>query len=238
MAIIAASAATAACRHDARRGRRTDRLAQLSGRQFPADRGRRPYDVQVRTGANPSRLSASGREKLLERTVVEVKGDKLVIHPENQHGWFHFGWRPSRQGDVRRHRSAAQRRDHRRLGRHQDRQGQGDRLRGHGRRLGRARCRSIDVQQLKLVDRRFGQRQGRSGKAQTAEYDIAGSGDVDAAQCPDAATSRCRSPARAASRPTPRGTADVSIMGSGDVDVAGGAKCTVSKAGSGNVRCS
>jgi hypothetical protein len=27
-------------------------------------------------------------------------------------------------------------------------------------------------------------------------------------------------------------------MGSGDVDVAGGAKCNVSKAGSGNVRCS
>jgi hypothetical protein len=27
-------------------------------------------------------------------------------------------------------------------------------------------------------------------------------------------------------------------MGSGDVDVSGGAKCKVSKAGSGNVRCS
>jgi hypothetical protein len=34
------------------------------------------------------------------------------------------------------------------------------------------------------------------------------------------------------------GTADVSIMGSGDVDVTGGAKCTISKAGSGDVRCS
>ena len=33
-------------------------------------------------------------------------------------------------------------------------------------------------------------------------------------------------------------TADVTIMGSGDVDVAGGAKCKISKAGSGNVRCS
>ena len=50
-----------------------------------------PYDVQVRTGGNPG-VSASGGEKLLERTVVEVRGDKLVIRPEEQHGWFHFGW--------------------------------------------------------------------------------------------------------------------------------------------------
>ena len=32
-------------------------------------------------------------------------------------------------------------------------------------------------------------------------------------------------------------SADVSIMGSGDVNVTGGAKCSVSKAGSGNVHC-
>jgi len=30
----------------------------------------------------------------------------------------------------------------------------------------------------------------------------------------------------------------VSIMGSGDVEMTGGAKCDVSKHGSGNVRCS
>jgi hypothetical protein len=34
------------------------------------------------------------------------------------------------------------------------------------------------------------------------------------------------------------GTADVSIMGSGDVEIGGGAKCNVSKMGSGSVRCS
>ena len=39
-----------------------------------------PYDVEVRTGANPS-VSAKGSEKLLERTVVEVKGDKLRDPP-------------------------------------------------------------------------------------------------------------------------------------------------------------
>jgi hypothetical protein len=30
----------------------------------------------------------------------------------------------------------------------------------------------------------------------------------------------------------------VSIMGAGDVEMVGGAKCSVSKAGAGNVRCS
>ena len=34
------------------------------------------------------------------------------------------------------------------------------------------------------------------------------------------------------------GTADVDIMGSGDVDISGGAKCKISKAGAGDVRCS
>src|SRR4051812_10853329 len=50
-----------------------------------------PYDVDVRTGSNAS-VSAKGSEKLLEKTVVEVKGDKLVIHPANRHGFFNFGW--------------------------------------------------------------------------------------------------------------------------------------------------
>ena len=33
-------------------------------------------------------------------------------------------------------------------------------------------------------------------------------------------------------------TAKIEIMGSGDVTITGGAKCTVDKAGSGNVICS
>jgi len=34
------------------------------------------------------------------------------------------------------------------------------------------------------------------------------------------------------------GTANVNIMGSGDVTLTGGAKCSVTKAGSGDARCS
>ena len=40
-----------------------------------------PYDAQVRTGTKPA-VSARGPQKLLDRTVVEVKGSKLVIRPE------------------------------------------------------------------------------------------------------------------------------------------------------------
>jgi hypothetical protein len=39
-------------------------------------------------------------------------------------------------------------------------------------------------------------------------------------------------------RATATSSADVEIVGSGDVEIAGGAKCSVSKAGSGEVRCS
>ena len=40
-----------------------------------------PYDAEVRLGTKPS-VSARGPQKLLERTVVEVKGGKLTIKPE------------------------------------------------------------------------------------------------------------------------------------------------------------
>jgi len=50
-----------------------------------------PYEVEVRTGLNRS-VAGSGSQKLLEHTQVDVEGDKLVIRPENQHGFFHWGW--------------------------------------------------------------------------------------------------------------------------------------------------
>ena len=76
MAIIAASATTAACGHDRGEdaGPAVSRNYQVGDFQQIEVAG--PYDVQVRTGANPA-VSARGREKLLEHTVVEVKGDKL-----------------------------------------------------------------------------------------------------------------------------------------------------------------
>src|SRR3954462_2061297 len=90
-AVIAASAATSACGHDRSEGAGPTVSRNYQVGNFQAIEVAGPYDVQVRTGANPS-VSASGGQKLLERTVVEVRGDNLVIRPEEQRGWVHFGW--------------------------------------------------------------------------------------------------------------------------------------------------
>src|SRR4051794_20349742 len=55
------------------------------------------YDATVRTGAAPS-VHAQGGENVLDRLVVEVKGDKLLIHPK-QHIGFHWNW-GGRDGHV------------------------------------------------------------------------------------------------------------------------------------------
>jgi hypothetical protein len=194
-----------------------------------------PYDVDVRTGANPS-VSAKGSEKLLEKTVVEVKGDKLVIHTENNRGFFHIGWSNrgkatftvtvpqltgatiAGSGDVRVDKIT------------------GQSFNGTVAGSGGIVIGTMDVQTLKLEIAGSGGVKG-SGRAQSAQYDIAGSGGVDAGaiQTKDVKVSIAGSgDVRAHSS----GTANVSIMGSGDVEIAGGAKCSISKAGSGNVRCS
>jgi len=236
MAIIAASATTAACGHNGGEdaGPAVSRNYQVGAFQQIEVAG--PYDVQVRTGANPT-VSAKGSEKLLEHTVVEVKGDKLVIHPENQHGWLHFGWGHrgkatfavtvpqlsgatiAGSGDIQIDRV------------------QGDDFEGVVAGSGGLNVDALEVRQLKLSIAGSGSAKAVNGKAQTAKYDIAGSGDVDARniQTNDVDVSIAGS---GSIRAHASGTAKVSIMGSGDVDVAGGAKCSVSKAGSGDVHCS
>src|SRR5689334_3225077 len=90
VAAIVASAALAGCQVRAENGgARVSRNYQVGNFQKIEVAG--PYDVQVRTGANPG-VSARGSEKLLERTTVEVQGDKLVIRPQRHGGWFSFGW--------------------------------------------------------------------------------------------------------------------------------------------------
>jgi len=234
-AVIAASAATSACGrvHAEEAGPTVSRNYQVGNFEQIEVAG--PYDVEVRTGTNPG-VSARGSEKLLSRTVVEVDGDKLLIHPQQQKGWFHMGWSShgsatfivtvprlngatiAGSGDIKVDRI------------------QGDHFEGTVAGSGGINLAAIDVKSLKLSIAGSGGVKG-AGKAQAAEYEIAGSGDVDAGgvQVQQAKVSIAGSgsvKARAA------GSADVSIMGSGDVDISGGAKCSVSKAGSGNVRCS
>ena len=89
-ALIAAAAATAACSHerDEDGGPAVSRAFQVGN--FTALEAAGPFDVTVRTGTSPG-VQVRGNQKLVEKLVVEVKGDKLVIRPEERHGWFHWG---------------------------------------------------------------------------------------------------------------------------------------------------
>jgi hypothetical protein len=236
-AVIAASAATTACgQHRGEDpGPTVSRNYQVGS--FHEIEVAGPYEVAVRTGGNPA-VAAEGSQKLLERTVVEVKGDKLVIHPRNEHkSWFSRGWSSkghanfavtvpqlsaatiAGSGDIR-----------------IDKVG-GERFEGAVGGSGGLSVDTVNVGALKLKIGGSGSVKAGTGKAQSGSYAIGGSGDIDAGgvQTQQAKVSIAGSGSVKANASS---AADVSIMGSGDVEVTGGAKCSVSKSGSGNVRCS
>jgi hypothetical protein len=234
-ALAASSATVTGCQvHGEDMGATVSRNYQVGNFQQIEVAG--PYDVDVRTGPAVS-VSARGPQRFLERTVVEVQGDKLLIHPENNHHWFSFGWSHhgkttftvtvpqlngatiAGSGDIRVDKI------------------QGNAFEGVVAGSGGINVGSLDVQQLKLSIAGSGDAKAQGGKAQSANYEVAGSGDIDArsvaTQAIDvsiAGSGSVRAHAAA--------TAKVDIMGSGDVDVTGGAKCQISKTGSGDVRCS
>ncbi len=235
-AVIAACSATAACgqpRSEAA-GPTVSRNYQVGN--FHEIEVAGPYEVAVRTGGNPT-VAAQGSQNLLEHTIVEVKGDRLVIHPKERNGWFHRGWGShghanftvtvpqlsgatiAGSGDVNVDKVS------------------GDRFEGTVAGSGGLSVATLDVGALKLEIAGSGSAKAGGGKAQSANYAIGGSGDIDAGgvQAQQAKVSIAGSGSIKANA---SGAVDVSIMGSGDVDVAGGAKCSVSKAGSGSVNCS
>ena len=194
-----------------------------------------PYDVEVRTGSNAS-VAAQGSEKLLDRTEVEVEGDKLVIRPEHQGGWFHFGW--SHHGKAQFVVTVPQLNGATIAGSgdiHVDKVS-GQDFEGAVAGSGSIDVASLTVQQLKLSIAGSGGVKG-AGSAQSAKYDIAGSGDIDAANV-QTQSLEATIAGSGGIKAHATGNANISIMGSGDVDVTGGAKCNVSKAGSGNAHCS
>jgi hypothetical protein len=235
-AVIAASAATGACGQSRVEdgGPTVSRNYQVGNFQEIEVAG--PYDVDVRTGANPG-ASATGAQNLLDKTVVEVRGDKLVIRPQERKGWFHFGW--STNGKAKFSVTVPELRGATIAGSGDVRVDKvhGDRFEGTVAGSGALGVAAIDVQSLKIAIAGSGDAKAGQGRAQDADYDIAGSGGIDAAGI---ATQNAKvSIAGSGSiKAHASGTADVSIMGSGDVNVTGGAKCSVSKAGSGDVHCS
>lgn len=234
-AVIAASAFTTACSHEREGGGPTvQRSYQVS--DFHEIEVAGPYDVTVRTGGRPG-VSASGPEKLIELVVVEVKGDKLLIHSKRNRHWFGTSWSTNGKatftvtvpklsgatiagsGDLNIDKVS------------------GEQFEGMIAGSGALALGAVDVGALKLAIAGSGDAKAASGKAQSAEYEIAGSGGVDARAVPvrDVKVSIAGSGAVHANA---NATARVEIMGAGDVTVTGGAKCDIHKAGSGNVNCS
>src|SRR5436190_21607893 len=87
VALIAVCTASSACSHerDEDAGPVVSRAYQVGG--FTELEASGPFNVTVHTGANPS-VQARGNKKLSEKLVVEVKGDKLLIHLANLHRWL------------------------------------------------------------------------------------------------------------------------------------------------------
>jgi len=235
-AMIAASWATTACSYHRSEdgGPTVSRNYQVGNFQKLEVAG--PYEVEVRTGGNPG-VSATGGERLLSQTAVEVRGDKLVIRPQEQHHFFQWGF--GSHGKARFTVTVPQLSGAMIAGSgdiNVDKV-QGDAFEGTVAGSGDLAVASINVQALKLSIAGSGGLKVEGGKAQSGDYSIGGSGDIDASgiQTQQAKVSIAGSGSVKANAAA---TADVSIMGSGDVDVSGGAKCNVSKAGSGSVRCS
>lgn len=234
--VIASCAATSACgqMHEEGAGPTVSRNYSVGTFQEIEVAG--PYDVSVRTGSNPG-VSAQGSQNLLDRTVVEVRGDRLVIHPRNHHGWFNFGWSTHGKADfivtVPQLSAAA-------IAGSGDIQVdtvRGNNFTGSVAGSGGLKVGALDVQSLKLSIAGSGSAKAGQGKAVSGDYSISGSGDLDAGAV-QTQQAKVLIEGSGSVKAHASQTADVSIMGSGDVDVAGGAKCTVSKAGSGSVRCS
>lgn len=235
-AIIAVSALTAGCS-----GNRAEASGSTISRNYPVGGFSQlavagPYDVEVRTGAKHS-VSAQGGEKLLERTIVEVKGDKLIIRTQRNKSWFGMGFSKNGQakfvvtlpqlgsasiagsGDVRVDKVS------------------GPSFKGSIAGSGGLGIGMVNVEVLKLSLAGSGDVKAGSGKARTAEYDIAGAGGVKAGGIATETLKVSIAGSGHVSANAAR-TADISIVGSGDVAVIGGAKCNVRKTGSGDVRCS
>ena len=233
-ATLAACAATSSCGQvHAQAGKTVSRNYQVGNFQEIVATG--PYDIDVQTGSNPS-VSARGPEKVLDNITVDVEGDKLVIRSKN-HGFFNFGWGShgrtvftvtvptiraatlAGSGDLRINSVS------------------GDSFAGTLAGSGDLSVGTVNVKSFKLSLAGSGDAKAGSGQAQTAEYSTVGAGDIDARGV-NTQQLKVSIAGSGDINGHATGTADVKIMGSGDVTVTGGAKCTVSKAGSGDVHCS
>jgi len=190
-----------------------------------------PFDVVVNVGKGPS-VRAVGEADDLDRLKIEVEGRELGIGTKERRWNDWSRTQPIRifvtvpalkgvslagSGDV-----------------------QVDRVRGEEFAGAIAGSGNLTIAALNTTAAKFSIAGSgdlvASGSCRTASASIAGSGDVNLSglRC-QSLTAKVAGSGNIDANATQ--TAKVSIMGSGDVTVAGGAKCDVSKMGSGSVRC-
>jgi hypothetical protein len=191
-----------------------------------------PYDVQVTTAGTPG-ASAKGGNSLLDETEVLVEGNTLKIRPKKKNG-IRISWGKNDKAQFTVTTAAL-----------------------HAAAIAGSGTITVDKVDgdfngsiggsgdLQLPSVRGGAVEfaiGGSGKitaagtAQSTSISIGGSGDVDASRLA-AKTTNVAIGGHGNVRANASDSASVSIAGSGDVNVTGGAKCTVRKAGAGNVTC-
>jgi len=233
----AAAIALGGCGFSARAdpGPRVDRSFPVSG--FTGIDVAGHYDVTVRTGAVPS-VRANGSEKALGDLRVEVKNGTLEIGTA-RHGMFNWGWGSWRHRGPVSLVVTVPALDHAGIagsGAIKIDKVSGARFKGEIAGSGDLMLPAIDAGEVEFSIAGSGGIHA-GGKAKSVKYDIAGSGDIDAAGLA-AETADLSIAGSGGIKGHVSGIAKVEVMGSGDVELTGGAKCSVSKSGSGNIRCS
>lgn len=189
------------------------------------------FDVTVRTGSRAS-VRAEGPQKILDRLIVEVKGDELIIRPRN--GSFRWG----RSGPVRIAVTVPELHE-------ATLAGSGtlsvdkvatERFKATIAGSGDISLPSIAAKSVEIEIAGSGSG-SLAGQVDQAAYTIAGSGELDASKL-NSKDLKLTIAGSGSLDANASGTATGEILGSGDARVSGGAKCSITKAGSGSILCS
>ncbi|GAC1576856.1 MAG: head GIN domain-containing protein [Sphingomicrobium sp.] len=232
-AVIAMSGCGFSVRADT--GPRIDRAYPVSG--FTGIDVAGHYNVTVRTGSAPS-VHASGSEQALDNLRVEVKDGMLEIGQNKRSAWT-WGWSNWHHSGPVNLVVTVPSLDHAGIagsGAIKVDKVSGARFRGEIAGSGDLVLPLIDAGEVSLSIAGSGGIHAR-GKAKGVKYEIAGSGNIDATGLA-AETADVSIAGSGGIKGHASNVAKVDVMGSGDVTLTGGAKCSVSKSGSGNVQCS
>ncbi|QCB41185.1 DUF2807 domain-containing protein [Sphingomonas sp. PAMC26645] len=210
-------------------GSGTTRTFQVAGFNGIDLRGSDDVDVRVGTGFS---VRAEGPSEQLDRLRIERDGDTLNIGRKNGAS---MGW--SKGAKVKVYVTLPRLTD-------ASVSGSGnmavDRVEGGGFEGGIAGSGNLDIAAIKVDVAKFtiagSGTAHASGTARDLKVDIAGSGDLDGTRF-EAQSATVEIAGSGSVRAVVNGAAKVAMLGSGDVDLGSKSRCTISKMGSGRVRC-